>query len=69
VQSHTDLPLQVQKELATRSETVTPWWWGLRTLIKVCCCSCCLLQLFACLTIATGDTSQHSVQMAAVHVS
>jgi hypothetical protein len=37
VQSHADLPLHVQKELATRSETVTPWWWGLKTLIKVCC--------------------------------
>lgn len=23
------------KELSTRSETVTPWWWGLKTLIKV----------------------------------
>ncbi|KAF6250828.1 P-loop containing nucleoside triphosphate hydrolase protein [Scenedesmus sp. NREL 46B-D3] len=34
VQSHADLPLQVQRELGTRSETVTPWWWGLRTLIK-----------------------------------
>jgi hypothetical protein len=32
---HTDLPAHVLKELATKSETVTPWWWGLRTLIKV----------------------------------
>jgi hypothetical protein len=33
--SHTDLPATMVKELATRSETVTPWWWGLKTLIKV----------------------------------
>ncbi|WIA12825.1 hypothetical protein OEZ85_006453 [Tetradesmus obliquus] len=33
-QSHADLSPQVQKELATRSETVTPWWWGLKTLVK-----------------------------------
>jgi hypothetical protein len=32
---HSDLPAHVLKELATKSETVTPWWWGLRTLIKV----------------------------------
>lgn len=32
---HTDLPAHVLKELATKSETVTPWWWGLKTLIKV----------------------------------
>ena len=32
---HTDLPPHVLKELATKSETVTPWWWGLKTLIKV----------------------------------
>lgn len=32
--NHTDLPPHVLKELATKSETVTPWWWGLRTLIK-----------------------------------
>lgn len=35
---HSDLPAHVLKELATKSETVTPWWWGLRTLIKVCMC-------------------------------
>jgi hypothetical protein len=29
------LPAHVQAELAVRRETVTPWWWGLRTLIKV----------------------------------
>ena len=33
--SKTHLPAHVLKELATKSETVTPWWWGLRTLIKV----------------------------------
>lgn len=32
---HADLPPHVRKELATKSETVTPWWWGLKTLIKV----------------------------------
>lgn len=32
---HTDLPPHVLKELATKSATVTPWWWGLKTLIKV----------------------------------
>lgn len=31
---HADLPPHVRKELATKSETVTPWWWGLKTLIK-----------------------------------
>jgi len=31
---HIDLPPHVLKELATKSETVTPWWWGIRTLIK-----------------------------------
>jgi hypothetical protein len=33
--SKTHLPAHVLKELATKSETVTPWWWGLRTLMKV----------------------------------
>jgi hypothetical protein len=33
--NHTDLPAHVLKELSTKSETVTPWWWGLKTLIKV----------------------------------
>lgn len=33
--NHTDLPAHVLKELSTKSETVTPWWWGLETLIKV----------------------------------
>ncbi|KXZ47828.1 hypothetical protein GPECTOR_32g440 [Gonium pectorale] len=28
------LPAHIQKELAVRSATVTPWWWGLKTLIK-----------------------------------
>ncbi|GLC33334.1 hypothetical protein PLESTB_000344800 [Pleodorina starrii] len=28
------LPEHIQKELAVRSATVTPWWWGLKTLIK-----------------------------------
>ncbi|EFJ42159.1 hypothetical protein VOLCADRAFT_107413 [Volvox carteri f. nagariensis] len=32
--SSSSLPDQVAKELATRSETVTPWFWGLWTLIK-----------------------------------
>ena len=26
---------ELQRELATNSSTVTPWWWGLLTLIKV----------------------------------
>jgi ABC-type multidrug transport system ATPase subunit len=30
-----DLPAHVLAELAVKSETVTPWWWGLRTMIKV----------------------------------
>jgi ABC-type multidrug transport system ATPase subunit len=30
-----DLPPHVLAELAVKSETVTPWWWGLRTMIKV----------------------------------
>lgn len=29
-----ELPESIQKELAVTSSTVTPWWWGLRTLIK-----------------------------------
>lgn len=29
-----DMPEALARELATRSSTVTPWWWGLRTLIK-----------------------------------
>eukprot|EP00879_Flechtneria_rotunda_P005742 GHRR01006043.1.p1 GENE.GHRR01006043.1~~GHRR01006043.1.p1 ORF type:complete len:547 (+),score=129.21 GHRR01006043.1:934-2574(+) len=29
-----DLPTSVQAELVTRHETVTPWWWGLKTLVK-----------------------------------
>ncbi|KAG2450267.1 hypothetical protein HYH02_004778 [Chlamydomonas schloesseri] len=28
------LPEHIQKELAVRSATVTPWWWGLKTLVK-----------------------------------
>ncbi|KAG2493535.1 hypothetical protein HYH03_008349 [Edaphochlamys debaryana] len=28
------LPEHIQRELAVRSATVTPWWWGLKTLIK-----------------------------------
>ncbi|EFJ44628.1 hypothetical protein VOLCADRAFT_95021 [Volvox carteri f. nagariensis] len=28
------LPENIQKELAVRSATVTPWWWGLKTLVK-----------------------------------
>ncbi|GLI65656.1 hypothetical protein VaNZ11_009256 [Volvox africanus] len=28
------LPETIQKELAVRSATVTPWWWGLKTLVK-----------------------------------
>jgi hypothetical protein len=35
------LPAHVQAELAVRRETVTPWWWGLRTLIKVCAHQSC----------------------------
>ena len=45
-QSHANLSPQVQKELATLSETVTPWWWGLKTLVKVCCCCWCTCWLF-----------------------
>ena len=41
---HTDLPPHVLKELATKSATVTPWWWGLKTLIKVCCMAVCTTQ-------------------------
>ena len=32
---HTNLPSRVHKELQVKSETVTPWWWGLKTMIKV----------------------------------
>ena len=32
--SREDLPQQIQDELATRSETSTPWWWGLKTMVK-----------------------------------
>ena len=31
----TELPDSVKKELGARSATVTPFWWGLKTLIKV----------------------------------
>lgn len=31
---HLDLPPEVQKELATTRSTVTPWWWGIKTLVK-----------------------------------
>lgn len=30
-----EMPEHIQKELNTRSSTVTPWWWGLKTLVKV----------------------------------
>ncbi len=30
-----DVPEHIAKELQTKSATVTPWWWGLKTLIKV----------------------------------
>ncbi|GFR47309.1 hypothetical protein Agub_g8996 [Astrephomene gubernaculifera] len=33
-QSADALPEHIQKELAVRSATVTPWWWGLKTLVK-----------------------------------
>jgi hypothetical protein len=39
--SKTHPPAHVLKELATKSEIVTPWWWGLRTLIKVNSQHCC----------------------------
>eukprot|EP00877_Chromochloris_zofingiensis_P004326 jgi/Chrzof1/13895/Cz08g16130.t1 len=28
------LPAHVQQELSVKTETVTPWWWGIKTLIK-----------------------------------
>lgn len=31
---HTTVPDRVKAELATDSETVTPWWFGLKTLVK-----------------------------------
>ncbi len=40
---------QVARELATRSETVTPWYWGLLTLLKVrslACLACCYCKQF-----------------------
>lgn len=46
--NHTDLPPHVLKELATKSATVTPWWWGLRTLIKAS------RVLFVCWSCATA---------------
>jgi hypothetical protein len=33
-----DIPPSVLRELSTRSGTATPWWWGLRTLVKVRAC-------------------------------
>ncbi len=30
-----ELPAHIAAELQTKSATVTPWWWGLKTLIKV----------------------------------
>jgi hypothetical protein len=32
---HADLPPELAKEMAVKRPTVTPAWWGLRTLIKV----------------------------------
>lgn len=31
---HADVPSSVKAELATARETVTPWWFGLKTLVK-----------------------------------
>eukprot|EP00195_Chlamydomonas_chlamydogama_P009759 CAMPEP_0202901782 /NCGR_PEP_ID=MMETSP1392-20130828/14649_1 /ASSEMBLY_ACC=CAM_ASM_000868 /TAXON_ID=225041 /ORGANISM="Chlamydomonas chlamydogama, Strain SAG 11-48b" /LENGTH=615 /DNA_ID=CAMNT_0049588397 /DNA_START=85 /DNA_END=1932 /DNA_ORIENTATION=+ len=33
-EKHEALPEHIQKELAVKSSTVTPWWWGLKTLVK-----------------------------------
>ena len=33
---HGNMAEEHQKELNTRSSTVTPWWWGFKTLVKVC---------------------------------
>ena len=30
-----ELPEHIIKELAVNKATVTPWWWGLKTLLKV----------------------------------
>ena len=32
---HGNMAEEHQKELNTRSSTVTPWWWGFKTLVKV----------------------------------
>lgn len=29
-----DLPASVQAELAVKHETVNPWWWGIKVLVK-----------------------------------
>ena len=34
VTDKTDVPHHIQQELQTASETVTPWWWGFKTLVK-----------------------------------
>ncbi len=34
-ESHKEISEEVKKELATTTSTVTPWWWALKTLIKV----------------------------------
>lgn len=33
-EDHLDIPEDVQNELSTTSSTVTPWWWGIKTLVK-----------------------------------
>lgn len=42
------LPAHVQQELSVKTETVTPWWWGIKTLIKV-----------RGLTVPTTQTADH----------
>lgn len=32
---HDDLPEAIAAELQTASSTATPWWWGIKTLVKV----------------------------------
>lgn len=33
-QQHADLPADVKAELATKTGTVTPAWWGFKTFLK-----------------------------------
>lgn len=34
-EQHADIPADVKAELATKSGTVTPAWWGFKTFLKV----------------------------------